>query len=39
MGLTGVPAFVADRKVAVTGVRPVETLGQLVEHARAQSDR
>jgi predicted DsbA family dithiol-disulfide isomerase len=35
MGLTGVPAFVADRRVAVTGVRPVETLRQLVAHARA----
>jgi predicted DsbA family dithiol-disulfide isomerase len=36
MGLGGVPAMVADRRVAVTGVQPVETLRQLVAEARRQ---
>jgi len=34
MGLSGVPAFVADRRVATTGVHPVEHLRQLIEHVR-----
>lgn len=34
MGLSGVPAFVADRRVATTGVQPVEHLRQLIEHVR-----
>lgn len=34
MVLTGVPAFVANRTVALPGVRPVEHLRQLVAHAR-----
>jgi predicted DsbA family dithiol-disulfide isomerase len=34
LGLTGVPAFVADRKAALTGVRPVESLRQLIDHVR-----
>ena len=35
LGLSGVPAFVADRRAAATGVQPVETLKQLVEHVRS----
>lgn len=35
--VTGVPAFIADRKAALTGVQPVENLRQLVEHVRARS--
>lgn len=34
LGLGGVPAFVADRRAALTGVQPVEHLRQLVEHVR-----
>jgi predicted DsbA family dithiol-disulfide isomerase len=34
LGLSGVPAFVANRRVATTGVQPVEHLRQLVEHVR-----
>lgn len=34
LGLTGVPAFVADRKAALTGVRPVSSLRQLIDHVR-----
>jgi predicted DsbA family dithiol-disulfide isomerase len=35
LGLTGVPAFVADRRAALTGVRPVASLRQLVDHVKA----
>ena len=35
MGLGGVPAFVADRRAAMTGVQPVESLRELVRHARS----
>lgn len=35
LGLAGVPAFVADRRVATSGVQPIENLKQLVEHVRA----
>ena len=35
LGLSGVPAFIAGRKVAVTGVRPVEHLRELVDRARS----
>ena len=35
MGLSGVPAFVADRRAAMTGVQPVENLSELVRHARS----
>jgi len=31
LGLNGVPAFVADRKAALSGVQPVENLKRLVE--------
>ena len=34
LGLSGVPAFVADRRVATSGVQPIENLKQLVEHVR-----
>lgn len=35
MGISGVPAFVADRRAAVTGVQPVEGLRELVKHVRS----
>jgi len=35
IGISGVPAFVADRRVAITGVEPVEGLRELVQHVRA----
>jgi predicted DsbA family dithiol-disulfide isomerase len=34
LGLTGVPAFVANRKAALTGVQPEKNLRQLVDHVR-----
>jgi predicted DsbA family dithiol-disulfide isomerase len=34
LGLSGVPAFVANRKAALTGVQPVENLRQLIESVR-----
>jgi predicted DsbA family dithiol-disulfide isomerase len=34
LGVTGVPAFVANRKAALTGVQPLKNLGQLVDHVR-----
>lgn len=34
LGINGVPAFIAERKAARTGVQPVETLKQLVESVR-----
>ena len=34
LGLTGVPAFVADRKAALTGVQPAKNLRQLIDHVR-----
>lgn len=36
MGLNGVPAFVADRKTALTGVQPPENLRKLIESVRAE---
>lgn len=35
LGISGVPAFVADRKFALTGVQPVSNLRQLAERARS----
>lgn len=35
MGLSGVPAFVADRRVALTGVQSLAGLQQLIERARS----
>jgi predicted DsbA family dithiol-disulfide isomerase len=34
LGISGVPAFVANRKAALSGVQPVENLKQLLEHVR-----
>jgi predicted DsbA family dithiol-disulfide isomerase len=34
LGMTGVPAFVADRKAALSGVQPVENLKKLIESVR-----
>ena len=35
LGVGGVPAFVADRRLALSGVQPLERLRELVEQARA----
>jgi predicted DsbA family dithiol-disulfide isomerase len=35
-GVTGVPAFIANRRATLSGVRPVEHLKQLVEQVRGQ---
>ena len=37
LGLRGVPAFVANRKIALSGVQSLESLQKFVEHARASS--
>ncbi|HEU4341135.1 MAG TPA: DsbA family oxidoreductase [Candidatus Binatia bacterium] len=37
LGLRGVPAFVANRKIALSGVQSLESLQKLVEHARSLS--
>lgn len=37
LGLRGVPAFVADRRAALSGVQPVESLRQLIAHVRSQA--
>jgi predicted DsbA family dithiol-disulfide isomerase len=34
LGLSGVPAFVANRRAALTGVQPVENLRKLIESVR-----
>jgi predicted DsbA family dithiol-disulfide isomerase len=34
LGVRGVPAFIANRKAAVSGVQPVENLKRLVEQVR-----
>lgn len=34
LGLGGVPAFVANRSVAITGVQPLSELQRLIRHAR-----
>lgn len=34
LGIAGVPAFVADRRAALTGVQPAQSLALLVEHVR-----
>jgi len=34
LGVRGVPAFVADRKAALSGVQPLENLKQLIETVR-----
>ncbi len=35
LGVSGVPAFVADRRLALSGAQPVESLRELVERTRA----
>lgn len=35
LGISGVPAFIANRRAALTGVQPIENLKRLVEHVRA----
>jgi predicted DsbA family dithiol-disulfide isomerase len=35
LGLSGVPAFVANRKIALSGVQSLEGLQKFVEHARS----
>jgi predicted DsbA family dithiol-disulfide isomerase len=35
LGMSGVPAFVADRRVAISGVQSLEGLRELVNHARS----
>ncbi len=35
LGIHGVPAFIADRRAALTGVQPVENLRKIVERVRA----
>jgi predicted DsbA family dithiol-disulfide isomerase len=37
LGVSGVPAFIADRKAALSGVQPVENLRQLVDYVRGRS--
>lgn len=34
IGVSGVPAFVADRKAALSGVQSVENLQKLIQHVR-----
>jgi len=34
LGVSGVPAFVADRRAALSGVQPAESLRRMVEHIR-----
>ncbi len=36
IGVSGVPAFVANRKFALSGVQPLENLKMLVERARTE---
>ena len=37
LGLRGVPAFIANRKIALSGVQSLESLQKFVEHARSLS--
>jgi predicted DsbA family dithiol-disulfide isomerase len=37
LGLRGVPAFIANRKIALSGVQSLENLQRFVEHARSSS--
>jgi predicted DsbA family dithiol-disulfide isomerase len=34
LGVSGVPAFIADRKAALSGVQPIENLRKLIENVR-----
>jgi predicted DsbA family dithiol-disulfide isomerase len=37
LGISGVPAFVANRKAALSGVQPVENLKKLIERSRSSA--
>jgi predicted DsbA family dithiol-disulfide isomerase len=37
LGLRGVPAFIANRKIALSGVQSLENLQKFVEDARSLS--
>ena len=37
LGLSGVPAFIANRRAALSGVQPVENLRRLIESVRGDS--
>jgi predicted DsbA family dithiol-disulfide isomerase len=37
LGISGVPAFVANRKAALSGVQSVENLKKLIERARSSA--
>jgi predicted DsbA family dithiol-disulfide isomerase len=37
LGASGVPAFIVNRKAALSGVQPVENLKRLIESVRAQA--
>ena len=37
LGLRGVPAFIANRKIALSGVQSLDSLRKFVEHARSLS--
>jgi predicted DsbA family dithiol-disulfide isomerase len=37
LGLRGVPAFIANRNIALSGVQSLESLQKFVEHARSLS--
>lgn len=39
MGISAVPAFVADRRVVLSGVQPVENLRRLIAEAREPRNR
>ena len=37
LGLRGVPAFIANRKISLSGVQSLDSLQKFVEHARSLS--
>jgi predicted DsbA family dithiol-disulfide isomerase len=37
LGISAVPAFVANRKAALRGVQPVENLKKLIERSRSSA--
>jgi predicted DsbA family dithiol-disulfide isomerase len=37
LGLSGVPAFIANRRIALSGVQSLESLQKFVQHARSLS--
>ena len=39
LGVSGVPAFVADRKILLSGVQPAANLKQLIAQARATEEK